>query len=75
MACSSAKVERNSFAIYDAKEEEDELADGIEFGGYVMSRIGEYGCRAAVVASPGTSRIVNATSSSSTELLGNWSRR
>ena len=41
MACSSAKVDRSCVATNPASEDEEDAADGTEFGGYVMSRIGE----------------------------------
>ena len=38
VACSSAKVERSWFAIYVARVEDEDVADGTEFGRYVTSR-------------------------------------
>lgn len=61
--CSSVKVECNCDAIYDARPEDGELAVGIEFGGYTISRIGECGFSdddGALFQSPGVSRMVRA---------------
>ena len=60
VACSSANVDLSWLAMYVASADDEAVGDGILFGGYVMSRIGSYGSRVAVVASPGDRRMVSA---------------
>jgi hypothetical protein len=64
VACSSANVDRSWLATYVARGDDDEVGDGMPFGGYVMSRTGSCGSNLAVVVSPGTSRMVNTLSRS-----------
>jgi len=62
VACSSENADRSWPATYVARGEDDEVCDGMPFGGYVMSRTGSCASNLAVVVSPGTSRIVNTLS-------------